>query len=419
MANYMTTDTELTAIANAIRTKINTSNNQPTFVDYIQKLSNYVSVNNPVGVIRVIYPTDAICTCTNGIITLTAPNTNGEVFFGVTIDTWTISCTNETYTATKNIIIDSNNQVKATSISFLPEIGKALNDYTWEEISRISQAGLGDIYFDIGECKKIILNGTIGGDLGLSNYNTYVFILDFNHPINKTISDNNIIFGGFKDALVGGIDIVLCGSKYGNFSFRENQKYFNMNHYGTNGGNYSTNFGGWKGCDFRYDILGATSTPPSIYGTAVKTTANIGYNATETTIANPNSNTLMAALPSDFRAVLRLWNRYIDSVGCAGNKDVNCSTPTIDAGISLLAEYEIFGIRQKANNYEQNHQKQMTYYKNGNSVLKYKHNAKSTAATWWVSSPYYASYRDFCTVRDDGISYYSSYLYGLAPTFKV
>ena len=313
--------------------------------------------------------------------------------------------------------------VEVSSTSTRVASGKALNDYTWEEISRISQAGLGDIYFDIGECKKIILNGTIGGDLGLSNYNTYVFILDFNHPINKTISDNNIIFGGFKDALVGGIDIVLCGSKYGNFSFRENQKYFNMNHYGTNGGNYSTNFGGWKGCDFRYDILGATSTPPSIYGTAVKTTANIGYNATENSFVSPLNNTLMTALPKDMRNVLRLWNRYIDVKGNGSWTDANCSTPTIDAGISLLTEYEVFGSQHSASQSEENHQRQMEYYVSGNSKIKYRHDYQNTAVYWWTSSPSssYAtlfigvSYGTYVS-SGTGTSHTS---YGLAPVFKI
>ena len=123
-----------------------------------------------------------------------------------------------------------------------------------------------------------------------------------------------------------------------------------MNHRGGSSSPYNTNYGGWKGCDLRYDILGGTSTQPSGY-TATPTTSRVGYDATAATISSPVSNTLMAALPSDLRAVLRLWDRYVDFKGNSSNTDANCSTKTVDA-ISLLAEFEIFGTRTYANTYE-------------------------------------------------------------------
>ena len=63
----------------------------------------------------------------------------------------------------------------------------------------------------------------------------------------------------------------------------------------------------------------------------------------------------MAALPSDFRTVLKLWNRYIDYKGNMSNVGANCSTPTVDAGISLIAEFELFGVRKYANQNEQDY----------------------------------------------------------------
>lgn len=306
-----------------------------------------------------------------------------------------------------------------------PSVPDDVNDATWEQISEVSIAGTGDTYWDVGDCKAVTLNGTVG-TLALSNITLYVFILDFNHPINKSTADNNIIWSGFKTALTDGKDVALCDSSYGSSNYN-GSKIFNMNHYYSGYSNYYTddgyakltyNYGGWKGCDFRYDILGATSTAPSPYNTT-RTTSATGFDATQATIDTPVANTLMAALPSDLRAALRLWNRYVDYKGNSSNTDANCSTTTVDA-LSLLAEFEIFGLRTYANQYEQNHQKQMAYYTAGNSKIKYKHNATGTACYWWQASAYYNATIPFCDVKTDGSTYYvaSDTSLGLAPAFR-
>lgn len=305
----------------------------------------------------------------------------------------------------------ATSQIISATVQFIP----ALNDATWEQISQVAQAGEGDLYWDIGDKKEIVLNGQIGGYLTLNNFSTYVFILDFNHPINKTTAMSNIIFGGFKTS--DNIDIALCDSGYS--SPHSSGKYFNLNHVGGSSSPYNTNYGGWKGCDFRYDILGAVETPPSPYD-AAKTTNTTGSNATISAIISPVSNTLMAALPSDFRSALRLWDRYIDAKGNSSNTDSNIQK-TVDA-ITLLAEFEIFGARTYANQYEQNHQQQMTYYKNGNSKIKYKHSDTSfTVIYWWESSAYYGNANHFCVVHPDGTAAdnRSRNSYGVAPAFLV
>ena len=197
-----------------------------------------------------------------------------------------------------------------------------------------------------------------------------------------------------------------------------------MNHtYTTSGsesaaGWYGTNYGGWKGTDLRYDILGATNTQPSMYN-QLKTTSNIGYDATQAAITSPLSNTLMAALPSDFRSVLRLWTRWMDSNGNKSNVDANV-TSCVDAGISLLTEFEVFGTRSSANQYEQNHQIQCAYYVSGNSKVKYRQSSTGTNARWWESSTSYNNETGFCCVHDNGAASTGTacYAFGLAPAFK-
>ena len=245
-------------------------------------------------------------------------------------------------------------------------------------------------------------------------------------PVNKSTADNNIIWGGFKNS--SGEDVCLDDSKYGNNSL-DGTKYFNMNHRGvtsgseTTAGYYGTNHGGWKGTDMRYDILGCTATQPSMYNQN-KTSSNVGYDGTSAAITSPVSNTLMAALPSDFRNVLRLWTRYTDNTGNKVNTDA-VVTACVDAGISLLTEFEVYGTRTYANQYEQNHQVQCTYYANGNSKIKKKQSDGSTAASWWESSAAYNITYTFCSAVTDNNgttaapgSNNSYYSYGLAPAFK-
>lgn len=293
------------------------------------------------------------------------------------------------------------------------DVNPILEENTWEVISQISIAGTGDTYWDVGDRKSIVLNGTVGR-LELSNVTLCVFILDFNHPIDKITADNNIIWGGFKTA--DGIDVALCDSGYGS-NYSGGFKYYNLNHRGDTSTPYNTNYGGWKGCDLRYDILGGTSTKPSGYS-STPTTSRVGYDATEATISTPVSNTLMAALPEDLRSVLRLWTRYIDSKGGGANTSDNV-TATLDA-ITLLAEFEITGVRKYANTYEQYHQKQMAYYAAGNEKIKYKHSDTDTTVIWWVASPVSTNSVNGLTVSGAGSISTSATRTsrGVAPAFK-
>lgn len=298
----------------------------------------------------------------------------------------------------------------ATASVAVSLVDNVLNNNSWATISSVAQAGTGDTYWDVGDVKMITLNGSIGEYFTATNLSLGVFILDFNHPMDGT-AENNIIFGGFKTALSNGTDVCLCDSGYG--SNKSEGLYFNMNHWGR------YNYGGWKGSDIRYDILGSTSTAPSGYGSA-KSSGCVGYDATASTLTSPKANTFLSALPSDLRSVIRLWTRYLDAVG-GGTGDVSSNVKaTVDA-VTLLAEPEIFASRSYANNYEFSHNTRMSYYTSGNSSIKYKHNATTTAAYWWESSAYYYPAGYFCFVNTGGSATgaYANYSYGLAPAFKV
>ena len=128
----------------------------------------------------------------------------------------------------------------------------------------------------------------------------------------------------------------------------------------------------------------------------------------------------MAALPADLRAVLKPITKYTDNVaGGSGNVEANV-TATIDY-LPLLAEYEIFGSKTYANDYEKNKQAQYAYYTAGNSKKKYKHSDTGSSCYWWERSPYYSSNNYFCIVNTGGGagSSYAYRSYGLAPAFLV
>ena len=299
--------------------------------------------------------------------------TNGEA-------TITVSCTAGTnYTAPTSKTVT----VKAEFIL------ATLNDNSWAAIHSVS--GTGASYWAVGDRKAVAVSGTVGTQSVSGTY--YVYIIGFNHN-----GATGIDFGTFKTALSGGTDICLIDAGYGN-NYTNGTKYFNMNH------SSNTNSGGWKGCDLRYDVLGSTNT-------------NDG-DATATTATNPVANTLMAALPSDLRAVMKPMTIYTDNTGGGSNTASNV-TASVDY-LPLLAEYEIFGTRSYANSSEQNHQAQYAYYSAGNSKVKYRHSATSSTAWWWERSPCYYNSGGFCIVYTNGGANidYAGYSGGVAPAFRV
>ena len=333
------------------------------------------------GVISAVSNDTSVATVSVSGTTLTinsVNDTSGEATITVSV----AAGTNHTAPSSKTITV---------SAEFMPA-KKALNDMTWADISTVSAAGQAANYWAVGDRKAVAVSGTVGQQSISGTY--YVYILGFAHKG----ATNTIDFGTFKTALTGGTDICLCDSKYNNYS-TDGTKYFNMNH------SSNTNSGGWKGCDLRYDVLGSTNT-------------NDG-NATTTTATSPVSGTLMAALPSELRAVMKPMTIYTDNTG-GGTDTASNVTSSVDY-LPLLAEYEIFGTRSYANSAEKNYQAQYAYYSAGNSKVKYRHSATGSTAHWWERSPYSNDSGNFCRVNTSGGAGSTGawYSYGLAPAFRV
>ena len=333
------------------------------------------------GTISVVSNNTGIATVSRSGNTVTVNNVN-QTTGNTTI---TVSCTAGTnYTAPSSRSVT----VEAKFVS------SVLNENDWSVIKSVADASQGANYWAVGDRKAVTVNGTVGTQAINGTY--YVYILGFDH--NSSREGTGITFGTFKTALSGGTDICLVDSHYNDYS-TGGQKWFNMNH------SSNTNSGGWKGCDLRYDVLGSTNSNNNDAGT--------------TTATSPVSGTLMAALPSDLRAVMKPMTIYTDNTG-GGSNTASYVTASVDY-LPLLAEFEIFGTRSYANSAEQNYQQQYQYYKNGNSKVKYRHSSTSSTAFWWERSPPYNNSTYFCIVTTNGNAdaINARYSLGLAPAFRV
>ena len=240
---------------------------------------------------------------------------------------------------------------------------KVLNDNSWATIREVSSAGLGANYWAVGDVKEIKINGKVGNTT-FSNLAVNVFILGFNH--NSAREGGNKIH--FQIGKIGSAAVALCDSKYNtNIS---GTGYFSWN-------TSNTNSGGWNACYKRKTLYGNDGTPTS-----------------------PLANSLMAALPSDLRAVMQPVTKYTDNTGNASNSSGNVTTTT--DYLFDLSEFEVFGTRSYANQYEQNYQAQYDYYKAGNTKIANNHTAVTTAVWWGLRSPYYISTDYFVIVWTDG-----------------
>ena len=257
---------------------------------------------------------------------------------------------------------------------------KVLNDNSWATIREVSSAGLGANYWAVGDVKEIKINGKVGNTT-FSNLAVNTFILGFNH--NSAKEGANKIH--FQIGKIGSTAVGLCDSQYNNTT--SSSGYFNWN-------TSNTNSGGWNACYKRKTLYGNDGTPTS-----------------------PVANSLMAALPSELLAVMQPVTKYTDNTGNSSNTS-GAVTATTDY-LFDLSEFEVFGSRTYANQYEQNSQAQYDYYKAGNSRVAYNHTAVTTAVWWGLRSPYYNYNYYFVIVWTDGnnntTSAYSSG--GLRPGF--
>ena len=365
-------DSKLTQVADAIRTKGNTSADlqfPSGFISAIQaihtgtELQIIVTVTSGAAVTATKGSKVVSGTAVNGTCTLTVPEAG----------TWSVKATLGGQTSdTKSVsVVDSY----AVTLSFVSAV---LNDNDWSKIKSVSDAGQGANYWSVGDRKAVTLNGTVGA-LTLSNFTTYAFILGFNH--NASLEGaNRIHFQLAKTALSGGTDVCFCDRYYGSMGggFRMNAN--------------ETNSGGWASSNMRTALCGTSLT---------------SY-----------SGTIIAVIPAALRAALKSVTKYTDNTG--NSTAASAVTATTDY-FFLLSTYEVFGTSDGTNSNEASKQAQYSYYSAGNSKVKCNHSATSTAVNWWLRSPWTFQSTSFILAFSDGTIGITSanYSHGFAPGFCV
>ena len=310
-------------------------------------------------------------TATMGTMTRNAVYSQGVYVIDVpAFGDWVVTATKGANTATATISVTKAGMYEVT----LSYISKTLNDNDWATIKSVADESKGANYWSVGDTKQITINGKVSDGLTLSNYQTWVYIIGFDH--NSAVEGTGIAFGGFKTAQTSGIDVALCDSGYN--SNKTSGQWFNMN-------NSNTNAGGWSSSRMR------STTLPLV----------------------------KSALPSELTSVIKTTTIYSDNTG--GGSDVASYVTATQDDLYLLAEFEIFGAQTYANSAERNYQKQYAYYVAGNSKVKYRHDSTATAVFWWERSVCATSATFFCFVYTFGAAYSSTanHSRGLAVAFKI
>lgn len=305
----------------------------------------------------------ATVTATLGSKTVTGVSSGGQVRLKIPQEgKWRVS-------ATSGMLVSVPQEISVPATIDIALVAQELNDTSWTAIKQVSDANMGANFWSVGDCKEVTMNGKVSDGLTLTNYTAWVYIIGFNH--NAEREGNGIAFQGFK-ATKNGTPVCLVDSGYN--SSHTSGTWFNMN-------NSNTNSGGWQASRMRKNIM------PLI----------------------------KASFPSDLQAVIKPSTIYT-----APNTGNIALTATQDE-VFLLAKYEVFGTYDYASSQELSYLKQYSYYSAGNSKVKYRHNAASSAAFWWERSPYSGNSYFFCYVTTDGSASSSSasYSFGVSPAFKI
>lgn len=280
----------------------------------------------------------------NGTITATSSNPNVATasVSGTTVTVTGVGSGSATITIS---VAEGTNHLAPSSKTVSVDvtlISENLNDNNPAQIKAAAQSGQAAAMWSVGDTIDIALDGTVAGTAIKGTYKAV--ILGFNH--NSSYEGNNTIhFQIGQDS--GGTNIAFqCSTSRMNSS--------------------NTNSGGWASSEMR----------------------------------NTWCKQFLNAMPSSWQSAIKSQTKYTDNTGNSSNTSSGV-TNTTDK-IWLLSEFEVFGKRSSANQYEKDKQAQYTYYANGNPKIRYKHTSLTSAVTWWLRSPKYSLTTFFCVVDTDG-----------------
>lgn len=435
-------DSKLTQVADAIRTKGNTSADlqfPSGFISAIQaiqtgtELKIIVSVASGATVTATKGSKIVSGTAVNGTCTLTVPEAGTwsvkATLNGKTSDTKSVTFTNSYttsltfFSATITVNVDSGASVTlkkgGTTIATKTSNGTAV--FTVTETGAYTVTATKNGQTTSGSVN--VVSGTTSYSLTLSFVSSTLNNNEWS--VIKSVSDagngaNYWSIGDRKEITLNGTVGALTLSNFTTYAFiigfnhnasveGTNRIHFQLGKTALSGGtdvalcdSYYNNTGG----GFRMNTSDSNSSgwASSNMRTAICGTSLSSY-----------SGTIIAVIPAALRAVLKSVTKYTDNTG-----NSSAITATTDY-FFLLSELEVFGSITHGNTNEKSKQAQYSYYSAGNSKVKYNHSATSTAVICWLRSLFVTNPAVFVTVYIDGTvnGATANYSLGFAPGFCV
>ena len=448
MAEYLTNTTDLTLVADAIRTKGGTTElltYPDEFVTAIQAIQTGTELQ-----IIVTVTSGATVTATKGSLSVSGTSVNGTCTLIVPeAGTWSVKATlNGQTSGTKSVSFVDICEVELTffSATITVTVDSGATVTLKKGGATIdTKTSTGTVVFTVYETGSYTVEATKNGQTTSGSVNvvssttSYSLTLSF---ISSTLNDNEwSIIKSVSDAgqganywSIGDRKAVTLNGTVGHLSLSNYTTYafiIGFNHNASVEGANRIHFqlaktalsGGTDValCDNQYD------SRPSATGyfsmNASKTNSG-GWKSSQmrTNICGTNlssiTGTIIAVIPESLRAVLKSVTKYTNNTGKSG--DASAVTATTDY-FFLLSEYEVFGSTTYANSNEASKQVQYSYYSAGNSKVKYNHSATSTAVRWWLRSPRANNSTYFVCVNTDGIvtDRGANFSLGFAPGFCV
>lgn len=442
-------DSKLTQVADAIRTKGNTSAGlqfPSGFISAIQAIQTGTELKIVVSV-----TSGATVTATKGSKVVSGTSVDGTCTLTVPeAGTWSVKATHNGQTSdTKSVTFTDRYTTSLTffsaTITVTVESGASVvlkkNGTTLQ-----TKTSTGTVVFTVTETGTYTIVATKNGQTTSDSVNvvssttSYALTLTFvsstlnnnEWSVIKSVSDagkgaNYWSIGDRKEVTLNGTVGHLTLSNYTTYAFiigfnhnaeleGQNRIHFQLGktalsggtdvalcdgYYGSNNSingfemNHSNgSWGGWKSSHMRTEICGTSLT---------------SY-----------SGTILAVIPAALRAALKPVTKYTDNTGGGGSPTASYVTATTDYFFPL-SEYEVLGTSTNSNGYERDKQVQYSYYSAGNSKIKYNHGAISTAIFYWTRSPSVNAEACFMIVMSNGASlnYKADISSGFAPGFCV
>ena len=443
MAEYLTNDTDLKKVADAIRTKGKTSGALSYPDGYVSAIGAITTGTELKIVVSVT--TGATVAATKGALTVSGINVDESCTLIVPeAGTWSVKATLNGQTSdTKSVSVVDSYAVALTffSATITVNVDSGASVVLKKGGTTIAtKTSTGSAVFTVTETGTYTVEATKSGQTVsgfvnvVSGTTSYALTLSFvsttlnnnEWSVIKSVSDagqgaNYWSIGDRKAVTLNGTMSKLSLSNFTTYAFiigfnhnasveGANRIHFQIGKTALTGGTdvclvsgYSddsdfymntsnTNSGGWNSSYMRTKILG---TSLSSY-----------------------SRTFIGVLPAALRAVLKSVTKYTNNTG--NSTAASAVTATTDY-VFFLSEYEVFGSTTYANSNEASKQAQYAYYSAGNSKIKYNHSATSTAVRWWLRSPCASNSSGFVFVGDDVTvtDRYASFSRGVAPGFCV